>query len=92
MNNSPAYIKGEEEGLFPPKELFWRYVEQGFGDPIRWLEYLRTQGAHYFVAADREELNGAADLARYLNESYVSVPVPGDSFVMYDLTRKSGLG
>lgn len=92
INNSPAYIKREEGGLFPPKELFWRYVEQGFGDPIRWLEYLRTQGAHYFAAADREELNGAAGLARYLNESYARVPVPGDSFVMYDLTHKNSKG
>lgn len=61
-------------------------LEAAMQDPISWFEYLRKQGAHYFLC-DAKSLENTPKLFSYLRRHYPSIPVPHADFYLYEVSR-----
>jgi hypothetical protein len=62
-----------------------RLQEQGYGDPIQWLEKLRRDGADYFVISDRRRFQKQTEFYRYVTSRYSEVETGDESLAMFDL-------
>ncbi len=69
------------------QKRFLQQVELGYGDPVKWLEYLRTQEAAYLILANPEEFEKNAVFSDYVRQNYPLVSTAHDSFLMFDLTK-----
>ncbi|HXV28637.1 MAG TPA: hypothetical protein VD913_06710, partial [bacterium] len=79
---------GMKENMFrdPPKIPGFTAAE-GYGDPVQWLEKLRSFGARYLVISQPDKLEGQKDFSDYISGAYEVVPVPGNSFLIFDLQK-----
>lgn len=95
--------KGWDFDLIPPKEVpyqvmfRWRFLSPeevekrsaAFLDPKQWLEFLRSEGAEYFIIATPQELERNTDFRDYLLSRYTQITPPGDPCMIFDLREKS---
>jgi hypothetical protein len=65
-----------------------RLIRNGYGDPVKWLEYLKGQGARYLVVSEPGLLRRQKNFFNYLEREYAPVPGTGKDFRMYDLSGK----
>lgn len=61
--------------------------EQAYERSVDWLEYLRKQGAAYFVASDKSSLEGNKELFHHLQRHYAMVGAPEDFFYLFRLEK-----
>ncbi len=69
------------------QKRFLQQVELGYGDPVKWLEYLRTQDATYLVLASPEEFEKNEVFSNYVRQKYPLLPTGHDSFLIFDLKQ-----
>jgi hypothetical protein len=60
-------------------------IANGYGDPVKWLEYLRSQEAKYFVVSEPEIFQREKTFFDYMQTKY-RLAAEDESFRMYDLT------
>lgn len=63
--------------------------EEDFKSPVTWLERLRSEGAKYFVASDKNEYLSNPVFSGYMQSHYSMISKPDDDFVFFDLQKKS---
>lgn len=80
----PSYLTNSRFSRVDPVEI--TREENAMKHPVTWLEYLRSRGASYFVAASKRELEALPDLLNYLREYYSELSRPGDDFHIFQLT------
>jgi hypothetical protein len=83
----PFNIKMAEELKVDRQKRFLKQVAAGYGDPVKWLEYLRTQGAAYLILANPEEFQKHEVFSSYVRQNYSPVSTMRDSFLMFDLKK-----
>ncbi len=83
----PFNVEMEGELKVDHQKRFLKQVELGYGDPVKWLEYLRTQDASYLVLASTEELDKNEAFSNHVRQNYSLVPTGHDSFLIFDLKK-----
>ncbi|MBI4549775.1 MAG: glycosyltransferase family 39 protein [Candidatus Omnitrophica bacterium] len=64
-----------------------RLIRNGYGDPVKWLEYLRGQGARYLVVSEPDVFRREKEFYVYVEREFPAVRGTGRSFRMYDLAK-----
>ena len=59
--------------------------KSGYGNPIQWLEYLKSQGAAYFIVTEPVLLNKQESFAEYLTSKYSVIDQTNPDMIIYDL-------
>lgn len=62
-----------------------RLIEKGYGDPKQWLEYLRTQGAQWFVISEPVVFRANKPFYEYVTSKYSQLSKNTDDFLIFDL-------
>ena len=70
------------------QERHVRKMELGYGDPIKWLEYLRSQGAKYLIIAEPALFQRQTAFADYVTSHYSRLPLTNDSALLFDLSKE----
>lgn len=76
LNMQPGDLRGSE--------VHKRMVRNGYGDTINWLNFLRDNGAEYFVVSDPQKLRTQSNFYRYL-ESHYSYKSQGSKLLIFNL-------
>lgn len=79
LNMQPGDLRGSE--------VHKRMVRDGYGDPARWLEFLRSNGAEYFIVSDPGQLREKTEFSAFLENNYSSKPL-GDRMIIFNLREK----
>ncbi len=83
----PKYMVTQWGRLSPERRLA---IEQARGEARLWLEFLRREGADYFVASNREEFFREKEFSEYLQGHFQQISTKKD-FILFDLKHsKSG--
>jgi len=70
---------------FEKHDRILRQIDKGYGDPVRWLEHLREEGARYLIITEKELFREQSSFFDHVTQNYNAVPVPGDAFLMFQL-------
>ncbi len=62
---------------------------EAYRNTVDWLEYLRGQGAGYFIVSQRAELEANPDLMKHLQQHYRRISSDTDPFYAFDLKEES---
>ncbi len=62
---------------------------EAYRNTVDWLEYLRGQGAGYFIVSQRAELEANPDLMKHLQQHYRRISMDTDPFYAFDLSEES---
>lgn len=62
-------------------------LEKGYGDPVRWLEFLRTQGARYLILAQPRRFEANHLFSDYVRHNYHEIITNDLQFRMFDLSK-----
>lgn len=62
-----------------------RLLQQGYGDPVRWLEKLRAEGARYLIITSLEIFEGQRSFREYVSSRYRDITPAKNSFRIFDL-------
>lgn len=62
-----------------------RLIEEGYGDPVVWLEKLRRDGGSFFVVSEPGVFRKQKAFFAYVNRSYRRISAPDESFEIFDL-------
>jgi hypothetical protein len=64
-------------------------IEQGYGNPITWLEKLRREGAAYLAISDKRAFFDQRNFCDHVMQNYLPLRVRGDgSFLLFNLRDK----
>ncbi len=79
--------------LAPSESMSTRHrqaMELGYGDPVKWLEYLRTEGAQYLVIGEPEAFQARTEFNGYVRSHYREISTGNDhSFLIFDVTKQT---
>ncbi|MFH1799449.1 MAG: glycosyltransferase family 39 protein [Candidatus Omnitrophota bacterium] len=64
-------------------------LEKASQSPIDWLEYLRSQGAAYFVVPEPHDFQAFPEFLRYLAENYTNISDDPQHYLFYRLKTAS---
>ncbi len=79
----PQYVIGKWNQINPDRRLL---MDEAKGDAGKWLEFLRKEGADYFVASNAEEFLREKAFADYVEGRYLKVATK-TPFVLFDLNK-----
>jgi len=83
----PKYVVAKWDRLSPERRLA---MDQARGEARLWLEFLRKEGADYFVASNQEEFLKEKDFSEYLQGHFQQISTR-NNFILFDLRHsKSG--
>ncbi|MCM8776275.1 MAG: glycosyltransferase family 39 protein [Candidatus Omnitrophica bacterium] len=71
----------------PDQKRYRDRIQKGYGDPIQWLERLRSEGARYLVIGEPEQFYQNHEFSDYVDKTYPEIAAGSDLFRMYDLTQ-----
>jgi len=71
------------EGLVKQQKL----LDEGYGDPIVWLEKLRRDGGSFLVVSEPGVFRKQKAFFAYVNRSYKKIPAPNESFEIFDVRQ-----
>jgi len=68
-----------------------RFYEEGLGDPIRWLEKLRKEGADYLVISEPQKFESMTEFYSYVKTQYREIEHGDIAISIYNLRTKGML-
>lgn len=63
--------------------------KNGYGDPVRWLEYLRSQGATHLVIAEPKVFSANASFFEYVCRNFHELKIADERFRMFELRSQN---
>lgn len=77
------------KGLNRISNADWETRNRAYADSVSWLEYLRGQGAEYFITSTRAELDANPGLLRHLKSNYSQISGNDSPFYGFQLTPET---
>ncbi|GEM_PF-1007956 len=81
----PPYMKNSN--LTPAAQAEVNRLEESMKDPVTWLEYLRSRGASYFLALEKEDLESVPALLTHLEKRYKNLSSKNDDFLFIRIAK-----